>query len=155
MYFSISNAKVSFGSEDLLTDINFEIKNKEKIAVVGRNGCGKTTLLRLISGEIEYEGSASSVNRSQDIQIGYLKQISFEDLTVTLEDELEKAFERFIKMKEEMDRLLETAQQGDEEAMLSYSTLEETYKNLGGYYYAKEKETIISKQIIRSRKQSI
>ena len=145
MYFSISNAKVSFGSEDLLTDINFEIKNKEKIAVVGRNGCGKTTLLRLISGEIEYEGSASSVNRSQDIQIGYLKQISFEDLTVTLEDELEKAFERFIKMKEEMDRLLETAQQGDEEAMLSYSTLEETYKNLGGYYYAKEKETLISR----------
>lgn len=145
MYFSISDASVSFSGEDLLTDINFEIKNKEKIAVVGRNGCGKTTLLRLISGEIEPEGSSSSVSLSQDIQIGYLKQISFEDLSVTLEDELEKAFERFINIKAEMDRLLALAQEGDSDAMLDYSTLEETYKNLGGYYYSKEKETIISR----------
>lgn len=145
MYFSISDASVSFSGEDLLTDINFEIKNKEKIAVVGRNGCGKTTLLRLISGEIEPEGSSSSVNVSQDTQIGYLKQISFEDLSVTLEDELEKAFERFINIKAEMDRLLVLAQEGDSDAMLRYSTLEETYKNLGGYYYSKEKETIISR----------
>ncbi|MEE0945510.1 MAG: ABC-F family ATP-binding cassette domain-containing protein [Acutalibacteraceae bacterium] len=145
MYFSVLNANVSFSGEDLLTGINFEIKDKERIAVVGRNGCGKTTLLRLLSGELEAEGSNSSVNKSQDMQIGFLRQISFTDLSVTLEDELEKAFERFIKMKEEMDGLLLMAQQGDEEAALRYSNLEEQYKNLGGYYYAKEKETVISK----------
>lgn len=145
MYFSVSRANVSFSGEDLLTDINFEIKNKEKIAIVGRNGCGKTTLLRLISGEIEAEGENAGISKSQDTQIGYLKQISFNDLSITLENELEKAFERFISIKTQMDSLLRLIEKDDEEAALRYSTLEELYKNLGGYYYSKEKETIISK----------
>ena len=138
MYFSISNASVSFSGEDLLKDINFEIKNKEKIAIVGRNGCGKTTLLRLISGELEAEGENASVSCSQETQIGYLKQISFTDLSVTLEDELEKAFDRFINLKAEMKSILPIVEQGDSESAVRYSTLEELYKNLGGYYYAKE-----------------
>lgn len=145
MYFSITGAEISFGGQTLLSQINFEIKNKEKVAVVGRNGCGKTTLLRIISGELEAEGNNTHINKGQDTEIGYLKQISFSDLSVSLEDELEKAFDRFIKIKDEMEELLVKAQNGDNDATLKYSTLEELYKNLGGYYYAKEKETIISK----------
>lgn len=145
MYFSITGAEISFGGQTLLSEINFEIKNKEKVAVVGRNGCGKTTLLRIISGELEAEGNNTHINKGQDTEIGYLKQISFSDLSVSLEDELEKAFDRFIKIKDEMEELLVKAENGDNDATLKYSNLEELYKNLGGYYYAKEKETIISK----------
>lgn len=145
MYFCVSGAEVSFGGVTLLSNINFEIKDKEKIAVVGRNGCGKTTLLKLIYGEIEAEGANSSVTASKDIEIGYLKQISFDDLSVSLEDELEKAFDKFAKIRDEMSRLMPLVENGDEEAAAKYSTLEEVYKNLGGYYYQKEKETVILK----------
>lgn len=145
MYLSINNADVSFSGETLLSGIDFEVRNKEKVAVVGRNGCGKTTLLRLISGEVEAEGENSSVSVTGDTVIGYLKQISFNDLSLNLEDELEKAFDRIIGIKEEMDSLTSRLEKGDEEAVERYSLLEELYKNLGGYYYGKEKETVISK----------
>lgn len=145
MYLSIKGATISFGGETLLSGIDFEVRNKEKVAVVGRNGCGKTTLLRIISGEIEAEDEGSSVNVAGDTVIGYLKQISFDDLSISLEDELEKAFDRILKIKAEMDSLSSSLEKGEEAAVERYSTLEELYKNLGGYYYGKEKETVISK----------
>ena len=144
MYLSIKGANVGFAGETLLYDIDFEIRNKEKVAVVGRNGCGKTTLLRLICSEIEAEGQAQ-ITRSNDTVIGYLKQISFDDLSISLEDELEKAFDRILSIKAEMDSLSEKLGEGDSEAVERYSLLEEIYKNLGGYYYQKEKETVIQK----------
>lgn len=145
MYLSVKGAEVSFGGETLLSGIDFEVRNKEKVAVVGRNGCGKTTLLRLISGEVEAEGANSDVSVTGDAVIGYLKQISFNDLSVSLEDELEKAFERILSVKSEMDSLSPLLEKGEEQAVERYSVLEELYKNLGGYYYGKEKETVISK----------
>ena len=144
MYLSVKGASVAFSGETLLYDIDFEIKNKEKVAIVGRNGCGKTTLLRLLCSEIEPEGEAK-VNVSADAVIGYLKQISFDDLSLTLEDELEKAFERILSIKAEMDSLCELLNKGESEAVERYTVLEELYKNLGGYYYSKEKETVIQK----------
>ena len=55
MLYQISNGAVAFGDDVILHSIDFEIRNTEKIAIVGRNGCGKTTLLKLISGEVEME----------------------------------------------------------------------------------------------------
>ena len=52
MRYKISHALVQFGGDVILRDVNFEVHDKEKIAIVGRNGCGKTTLLRLIAGDI-------------------------------------------------------------------------------------------------------
>ena len=83
MLYQISNASVSFGDEDILDSVNFEIRDREKIAIVGRNGCGKTTLLKLISGEIEFTKRDSDedvfIAKSGNPEIGYLKQIAFED----------------------------------------------------------------------------
>ena len=53
MLYQICHGAVSFADEEILHDINFEIRNTEKIAVVGRNGCGKTTLLRIIAGFLD------------------------------------------------------------------------------------------------------
>ena len=52
MRYKISHALVQFGGDVILRDVNFEVHDKEKIAIVGRNGCGKTTLLPLIAGDI-------------------------------------------------------------------------------------------------------
>ena len=64
MYYGISGGSVSFGADVILDDIHFEIKNKEKVAVIGRNGCGKTTFLRCLNllnepdfGEIWFNGN--------------------------------------------------------------------------------------------------
>ena len=53
MLYQISNGAVELGAELILKKVNFEIRDREKIAVVGRNGSGKTTLLKLISGEVD------------------------------------------------------------------------------------------------------
>ena len=53
MLYQIVNGAVRFGDDTILRDINFEIRNTEKIAVVGRNGCGKTTLMKIIDGRID------------------------------------------------------------------------------------------------------
>ena len=55
MLYQINNGTVFAGEKQILSHINFEIKGNEKIAVVGRNGVGKTTLLRLIAGEISLD----------------------------------------------------------------------------------------------------
>ena len=50
--YQIRHALVQYGADTILEDVNFEVHDNEKIAVVGRNGCGKTTLLKLIAGDI-------------------------------------------------------------------------------------------------------
>lgn len=74
----INHGAVSYGANTILTNINFEINAGQKIAVVGRNGCGKTTLLKLIEGEVELEKRDSDediyIAKSGNPVIGYLSR---------------------------------------------------------------------------------
>ena len=76
MYYKIKNGSVTLGSNTVLEDIDFCIKDKEKIGIVGRNGCGKTTLLKAITGEYDIESGYDEVEviSSGDFNIGYVKQ---------------------------------------------------------------------------------
>ena len=144
MYFSITNGQVSFGEKIIIDNINFEIKDKQKIAVVGRNGCGKTTLLRLVNGEIELSNGA--VSKPNDISVGYLKQIVFEDENLTFETEVKKAFNKLFKMRDEMEFLVQKMKTDSSiETAEEYASLHEHFKLLGGYYYQKEYEIIVKK----------
>jgi energy-coupling factor transporter ATP-binding protein EcfA2 len=73
MLYQICNGGVKFAADTILEHINFEIRNTEKIAVVGRNGCGKTTLLRLIAGEVDLEKRDSD----EDIFISPISQLLY------------------------------------------------------------------------------
>ena len=99
MLYQICHGAVSFADEEILHDINFEIRNTEKIAVVGRNGCGKTTLLKLIHGDVELDKRDSDedifIAKAGNPQIGYLKQIAFEDPSVTLSRKCVKSLLRW------------------------------------------------------------
>ena len=147
MLYQISNGAVELGAELILKKVNFEIRNTEKIAVVGRNGCGKTTLLRLIAGELELLKRDSDedifIAKSGNPEIGYLKQIAFEDPAITVDDEIRKVFYSFYKMQQRMDELLvrinETANERD---IKEYTTLQEEFESIGGYYYEKEYDTM-------------
>ena len=106
MLYQISNGAVAFGDDVILHSIDFEIRNTEKIAIVGRNGCGKTTLLKLISGEVEMEkldsDESAFIAKAGNPEIGYLKQIAFDDPDVTLEQEVRKCFVKMDERKAEI-----------------------------------------------------
>ncbi|MCQ2520336.1 MAG: ATP-binding cassette domain-containing protein, partial [Lachnospiraceae bacterium] len=111
MLYQIHNGAVMYGAETILQGINFEIKNnKEKIAIVGRNGCGKTTLLKLILGEIDLVKRDSDedifISKTGNPVIGYLKQITFEDDSLTLETEVKKVFAPIRAMKDRLDSMV-------------------------------------------------
>ena len=150
MLYQISNGAVAFGDDVILHSIDFEIRNTEKIAIVGRNGCGKTTLLKLISGEVDMDKLDSDENafiaKAGNPEIGYLKQIAFDDPEVTLEQEVRKCFVRMDQRKAELERAAaELEHDYSDEKVARYTAMEEAFKDDGGYYYEKEFEVMIRK----------
>ena len=150
MLYQISNGAVAFGDDVILHSIDFEIRNTEKIAIVGRNGCGKTTLLKLISGEVEMEkldsDESAFIAKAGNPEIGYLKQIAFDDPDVTLEQEVRKCFVKMDERKAELARAAaELEHDYSDEKVARYTTMEEAFKDDGGYYYEKEYEVMIRK----------
>lgn len=150
MLYQISNGAVAFGDDVILHSIDFEIRNTEKIAIVGRNGCGKTTLLKLISGEVEMEkldsDESAFIAKAENPEIGYLKQIAFDDPDVTLEQEVRKCFVKMDERKAELARAAaELEHDYSDEKVARYTAMEEAFKDDGGYYYEKEYEVMIRK----------
>ncbi len=150
MLYQISDGAVAFGDDLILHSIDFEIRNTEKIAIVGRNGCGKTTLLKLISGEVDLEKLDSDENsfiaKAGNPEIGYLKQIAFDDPNVTLEQEVRKCFAKMEQRKKELEQAAKDLETDYSEAKVArYTAMEEAFKDDGGYYFEKEYEVMIKK----------
>lgn len=114
MRYQIRHALVQYGADTIIEDVNFEIHDHEKIAVVGRNGCGKTTLLKLINGDITMNNLDSDetcgITMAGKQEIGFLHQISFPDADLSVEEEIKKTFAAVFaceaRMKE-IEQLLE------------------------------------------------
>ena len=151
MRYQIRNAKVQFGADTILNSVNFEIHDTEKIAIVGRNGCGKTTLLRLIAGDIEMSNPDSDescgITMSGKQNIGFLRQINFTDGDVPVKEELGKAFSEVFACearKKEIEKLL--AETEDHKKLLAeYDFLERRIESLHGYSWKKDMETMFQK----------
>lgn len=160
MLYQINNGAVELGAELILKKINFEIRNTEKIAVVGRNGCGKTTLLKLIAGDLDLLKRDSDedvfIAKSGNPEIGYLKQIAFDDPSISVDEEIRKVFRPFLLMQERMEFLLHKMNHGHtfdentsdedravyEREIKEYTSLQERFESFGGYYYEKEYDTM-------------
>ena len=104
MLYRINNGTVSVGGNEVLSHIDFEIKDREKIAIVGRNGAGKTTLLRLIAGELELDRDDKRMQRgittSRKLTIGMLRQSQKLDEDKSIDELLRESmpvFEPFSK----------------------------------------------------------
>lgn len=150
MLYQICNGKVAFADDVILDSVNFEIRDKEKIAVVGRNGCGKTTLLKLIAGELELSKRDSDedifIAKAGNPEIGYLKQIAFEDPELSMETEIRKVFLPIEQMKDKLEKMaLALEENHSEKAIKEYTDFEEYFSSIGGYYYEKEYEILIHK----------
>ena len=150
MNYKIINGAVSYGADTILEEINFEIKDKDKIAIVGRNGSGKTTLLKtLIDNDMLEQGVGEAkfgVYKQGNPVIGYLKQIQFDDTNATLVQEIRKVYSNIIALEEKIRFLEEKLQiSSDEKIIKEYTNALEKYKFLDGYTYKKEYETAIFK----------
>ena len=148
MQYRIQNGGVQFGANVILENINFDIKNTEKIAVVGRNGCGKTTLLKLIAGEVELAKRDSDedifISKTGNPVIGYLKQMAFDDQSISMEDEVRKVFAPLILMKQDMEEKRKLMEEDPSEQNIKmFTALQDRFTYLGGYYYEKEYEVVL------------
>ena len=149
MLYMINHGAVSYGANTILTNINFEINAGQKIAVVGRNGCGKTTLLKLIEGEVALEKRDSDediyIAKSGNPVIGYLKQIAFAE-TISMETEVRKVFEPYREKQRELEAQRQIMESDPSELNIRiYTQMQEQFTDMGGYYYEKEYETMLRK----------
>ncbi len=149
MIYQINNGLVRYAADTILDHINFEIRNTEKIAVVGRNGCGKTTLFKLIAGILPLDNPDSDedswISKAGNTTIGFLQQISFENEDTTAEEELLKAFGPLLSWKDKLEQLcarMETDH--SQEVMDNYARTLGLFESMGGYGYQSEMETMVT-----------
>ncbi|MBR5931399.1 MAG: ABC-F family ATP-binding cassette domain-containing protein, partial [Lachnospiraceae bacterium] len=151
MRYQIRHARVQYGADIIIEDVNFEIRDKEKIAVVGRNGCGKTTLLKLINGDIEMANESSDesagIYMAGKQRIGLLKQISFPDGSITARDEIRKVFAEVDSVSARMTEIENLLADGAEEERLlnEYASLQKRYDALNGDSCDREMEIMFQK----------
>ena len=150
MNFRIVNGSISYGAETILEEINFTIKEKDKIAIVGRNGSGKTTLLKaIVDNAMLEEGIGDEkfgVYKQGNPVIGYLKQIDFADPSATLLDEILKVYKPLVELEKKIEILSQKLNDvSTPELIKSYTEAMDMYDMQGGYTYKKEYEIAIKK----------
>lgn len=150
MQISIKNAAVEYDGTPVLTQVDFTIREKEKIALVGRNGCGKTTLLKVLAGRLECEKGLGEDNfgiyKSGNPTVGFLEQVSQNSDGRTMLDEILGAYSELLKTERAMDEALARLEKdSNEQNTRTYSDLHEKFDRLGGYLYKKEYLTALKK----------
>jgi ATP-binding cassette subfamily F protein 3 len=150
MVYQMKNAIIGYPGNRLLEGVSMEIKNTEKIAIVGRNGCGKTTLLKVIAGKLEVDNLDSDeeffIQADGAPSIGYLEQISFEEDTITVREELLKVYEEIFTLKDKMNELTGLMEvESSEKILEQYAKVSDKFEILGGYTYQYEIEQIFTK----------
>ena len=146
---SIDNLKVEFGIKPLFDNVSFVINAKDRIALVGKNGAGKSTMLKIICGL--QKSTSGNVAIPNDTTIGYLPQVMNLQDNTTVREEVKKAFADISKMKERVDKLNEElAQRTDYESdsymelVQKFTTEHERYMMMGADNYEAEMERTLT-----------
>lgn len=141
---SLNNINKTYNGEVVLKDITFSVNKNDKIAIIGDNGTGKTTLLKIINKQIE---SDSGFIYYEDLDsIGYLSQEVISNGDNTLIEEMELAFSNLKKIEKDMEICLEKINLNhNNEDINRYSSMEEKYTLLGGYEYKYKIESLLNK----------
>ena len=144
MKYQINKGSKGFGGVSLFENIQFEIRNNEKIAIIGNNGCGKTTLMRIIANEEELDSGV--IHKANDCRIGYLAQTTFTNEENSVQEEMNTVFKDILLMKEQLDKIYQRMETDHSEKLLNeYATLQHTFEEKGGYLIQSNIETIFTK----------
>ena len=131
----LNNIKKNYGLKNVLDGASFEIKTGEKIALIGDNGSGKSTILKIISGE--EKADSGKVNIRKEAEIGYLKQVyPNKNDSIVVEEYLKRSFKKYFDMEKrlkELEVLMLDKNQNIENIIKRYGRLQEEYITLGGY----------------------
>ena len=137
---SVQELQKSFGVHEVLRSVTFSLQKGEKMGLVGVNGCGKTTLMRMIAGEMQPDGG--TIHRNKDLCVGYLAQLDDIPLTDTVWGALLKVFEPIRVMERRMAEIEKLLESADPETALrlssEYQRLTESYNAQQGYAYEGE-----------------
>ena len=138
---SVQDVEKSFGIHEVLRGVTFSLQTGEKMGLVGVNGCGKSTLMRILTGEMEADGGM--VHKSKDLRIGYLAQVDDIALTDTVWGALLRVFEPIIAMEQRLSQMEEEmARETDPDRAVKLSVehqkLLERFNEQEGYAYEGE-----------------
>ena len=131
---SVDNLAVEFSGTTLFSDVSFVINPTDKIALMGKNGAGKSTMMKIVAGE--QKGTRGNVRVPKDAVIAYLPQHLLTEDNCTVFEEAAKAFKHVFSMRDEMEKLnkeLETRTDYESDA---YMSIIEKVSDLGEKYYA-------------------
>jgi ATP-binding cassette subfamily F protein 3 len=135
MLVSLSGVSFGYGAELIFENLDFQVNAKERVGVVGPNGHGKSTLLRLLAGALAVETGERSVRRGTEI--GYLKQSQEFPDDVTVHDLLLATFPEILGVRRELDSVHARLEAGDSsaETVRAYGELQHRFEELDGYAF--------------------
>lgn len=141
MKLQLSNIQKSFGAKTVLSNANFQVRDNEKIALVGRNGCGKSTLMKIICGQESLDSGSRMITNG--VHIGYLAQITFVDEQKSVYEELLTAFDQVRALEKQLNEQAELLKEDASEKQLEkYDALQTRFEALNGYQYEVELKNV-------------
>ena len=117
--------------ENLLDGLSFDIQEGERVAILGRNGCGKTTLFKILTGEMDYDDGEVFINPNK--RLGLISQIPKFPAGYTVEDVLRSAYADLFAIQKKMERLEKRMAEGDHDVLKEYDDLSNRFTSGGGY----------------------
>ncbi len=134
MLLKIKNGSKDFGGEILFKNIDFEIKSNEKVAVIGRNGCGKTTLLKIINKEYQLDEGQLIID--DNISIGYLSQQAFVDEQLTVKEAFDEVYRHILDIEKQLKKTAKKLEsEYSEELLARFASLQHQFECHNGYNY--------------------
>ncbi|NTW70882.1 MAG: ABC-F family ATP-binding cassette domain-containing protein [Eubacteriaceae bacterium] len=146
MLVSVSNLNKSFGIDDILRDVSFNIDEHSKVGIVGKNGTGKSTLFKILSGEMTYD--SGNLVYGRNVTVGYLAQLSDLDPENTLYQEVLGVFKPLMDLENEirsLEKQISASHKNDLTGMMNkYALLTERFDKLSGYEYESRTKGILN-----------
>lgn len=131
-----------FGGDPVLEGVDLRIEEGEKVGLIGRNGTGKSTIFRLIMGEMEPDSGV--IERMRRARFAYLAQLPDLDVDRTIHEVVLDQFAELIQMERRLLRLADQLAHGEDALMEEYSALQETFHHRGGYEFHLRVERVLT-----------
>lgn len=141
-FIRFENISKSYQGTSVLDSIDLRIENGEKVGLIGRNGSGKSTIFRLMTGEIEADGG--QIDRMKRMKIACLAQLPEVDQTRTLHDIVLSHFQEFVDLEEQLQSMEKRIGDGEESLLEEYGTLQEQFTIAGGYDFRSRIKRVLS-----------